>query len=61
MTYAASRRFLNLCNMDYDTFHWSAQAVASQGMAALAVPLIAALRPILRGALVNVRQSLAYE
>jgi len=61
MTCAASRWFLDLLNIGYDTFHWSAQAVALLGMAALAVPLTAALWPILRGALVSVRKSLAYE
>jgi putative ABC transport system permease protein len=59
MTYVASRWFLNLFNIGYDAFHWSARAVALQGMAALAVPLIAALWPILRGALVSVRQAMA--
>jgi putative ABC transport system permease protein len=59
LTYAASRWFLNLFNIDYNAFHWSARAVALQVMAALAVPLIAALWPILRGALTSVRQAMA--
>jgi putative ABC transport system permease protein len=59
LTYAASRWFLNLFNIDYNVFHWSARAVALQGAAALAVPLMAALWPILRGALTSVRQAMA--
>jgi putative ABC transport system permease protein len=59
LTFAASRWFLNLFNIDYDIFHWSVRAVALQGMAALAVPLLAALWPILRGALTSVRQAMA--
>jgi putative ABC transport system permease protein len=59
LTYAASRWFLNLFNIDYNAFHWSARAVALQVMAALAVPLLAALWPILRGALTSVRQAMA--
>jgi putative ABC transport system permease protein len=59
LTYAASRWFLNFFNIDYAAFHWSARAVALQVMAAIAVPLIAALWPILRGAVVTVRQAMA--
>jgi len=57
----ASRWFLNASNIDYNAFHWSARAVALQELAALAVPLISALWPTLRGALISVRQSRAFE
>ena len=59
LTYAASRWFLNVFNIDYEVFRWSNRAVGIQVLAALAVPLVAALWPVLRGALMTVQKAMA--
>jgi putative ABC transport system permease protein len=59
LAYLVSRWFLNLFNIDYDVFRWSVQAVALMALAALAVPLAAALWPVLRGAVITVREAMA--
>lgn len=54
-----SQWFLNLFNIDYQTFVISNHAVALQVAAALIAPLLAALPPILRGARMTVREAIA--
>jgi putative ABC transport system permease protein len=51
--------FLNLFNIDYSTFTFSRQAVLFQVGAALVVPLIAGLIPVLHGASITVREAIA--
>jgi len=54
-----TRSFLGLYNIDYDLYTLTPRAVLFQALAALAVPLIAALAPILKGAAITVRQAIA--
>lgn len=51
--------FLGLYNIDYNQFTLTTQAVIFEALAALAVPLLAALYPILRGASITVRGAIA--
>lgn len=57
--FASSRWFLNLFNVDFDTLQFSPQAVMWQVAAATAVPLLAALWPVLKGANLTVREAIA--
>ncbi|MCL4267097.1 MAG: FtsX-like permease family protein [Anaerolineae bacterium] len=57
--FASSRWFLNLFNVDFETFQFSPQAVMWQVVAATAVPLLAALWPVLKGAGLTVREAIA--
>jgi putative ABC transport system permease protein len=57
--WASSRWFLNLFNIDYETIQFSSRALFWQVIAATAVPLIAALWPVLQGAHITVRQAIA--
>lgn len=57
--FASSRWFLNLFNIDFDTLQFSPQALLWQVAAATAVPLLAALWPILKGAGLTVREAIA--
>jgi putative ABC transport system permease protein len=59
MSFLLSRWFLNLFNVDYPAFRWSNPAVALQILAALAVPLVAALWPVLHGAVITVREAMS--
>lgn len=59
LAWAISRMFLNLFNIDYDTFHYSQTALLLQIAAALLVPLLAALIPVLSGARITVREAIA--
>jgi putative ABC transport system permease protein len=54
-----SQWFLNLFNIDYETFVLSPLAAWLQVGAALLAPLLAALPPILRGARMTVREAIA--
>ncbi|OGO36225.1 MAG: hypothetical protein A2W35_10160 [Chloroflexi bacterium RBG_16_57_11] len=58
-SYQISRSFLGLFNIDYDRYTLTSQAIAFQVFAALAVPLIAALAPVLNGAAITVRQAIS--
>jgi putative ABC transport system permease protein len=51
--------FLALYNIDYDQFTLTRQAVFFEALAALVVPLLAALYPIFRGAAITVRGAIA--
>ena len=57
--YKSSQGFLALFNIPYPDFRFSTSAVIFQLVAALIVPLIAALWPILHGATISVRQAMA--
>jgi putative ABC transport system permease protein len=58
-SYQISRSFLGLFNIDYEQYAPTSQAIAFQILAALAVPLIAALAPVLNGAAISVRQAIS--
>ncbi len=51
--------FLDIFNIAYDTFQVSPRALVLQVVAALVVPLLAALWPVLNGARITVRQAIA--
>lgn len=55
----ATKQLLFIFNIDYDSFHFSAQAIVWQVLAAVLAPLLAALWPVLRGAAISVREALA--
>ncbi|MFN8482946.1 MAG: FtsX-like permease family protein [Anaerolineae bacterium] len=57
--WSVTRWFLNLFNIDYETFHFSTTAVTLQILAATAVPLLAGLAPVLGGARITVREAIA--
>ncbi len=57
--WAVTRWFLNLFNIDYETFRFSNIAVTLQVLAATAVPLLAGLAPVLAGARMTVREAIA--
>ena len=57
--FQTSRWFLNLFNIDYNTFQYSQTAVLLQVIAAIAAPLLAALIPVFKGALISVREAIA--
>ncbi len=58
-SYQISRSFLGLFNISYDQYTLTRQTIALQVFAALAVPLIAALAPVLNGATITVRQAIS--
>jgi putative ABC transport system permease protein len=51
--------FLGLYNIEYEQFNFSNRAATFQILAALIVPLVAALAPILNGSLITVRQAIS--
>ncbi len=55
----ATKQLLSIFNIDYDSFHFSTQAIVWQVLAAILAPLLAALWPVLRGAAISVREALA--
>ncbi len=59
VAYQLSRWFLNLFNIDYETFQISSRAATFQILAATVIPLLAALLPVLNGAAITVRQAIA--
>ncbi len=59
IAYSGAHFFLALFNIPHETFQVSDQAVICQLVAALVVPLLAALWPILNGAGISVRQAMA--
>lgn len=58
-SYSITRWFLSLYNIEYDVFTFSRQTMVYQAVAALVVPLLAALVPVLEGARMTVRQAIA--
>lgn len=59
VAYLVAAWFLNLFNIDYSAFHFSARALGLQVVAALVTPLLASVVPIARGAAITVRQAIA--
>jgi putative ABC transport system permease protein len=59
VAFGVTRTFLNLFNIDFNTFQFSSQAVTFQVICALAAPLLAGLPPVLNGAKITVRQAIA--
>jgi putative ABC transport system permease protein len=59
VAHMVTKVFLNLFNIDYETFHISRDAVILQALCALLAPLLAGLPPILKGAGITVRQAIA--
>ncbi len=59
LAYGMSKYLLNLFNIDYEQFQYSTLAIGLQAIAALAVPLLAALWPILHGTTITVREAIA--
>ena len=59
LAFGISQYFLNMFNIEYDMFRVSDQAVVFQVLAAIAVPVLAGLVPVLQGAAVTVRQAIA--
>jgi len=59
VAFAITQWFLNLFNIDYNTFQFSTQAVVLSVLSALLVPLLAALWPVLSGAAITVREAIA--
>lgn len=58
-SYRVSRWFLGFYNIEYDKFAYSNLTVTFQILASVAVPLVAALWPIMSGAGITVRQAIA--
>jgi len=59
VAFEISRTFLNLFNIDYETFRLSYGTLAFQAVSALAVPLAAGAIPVIQGASVTVHQAIA--
>jgi putative ABC transport system permease protein len=59
VAYILTGTFLNLFNIDYNTFQISTPALSLQVAAAILIPLLAALRPVLTGAAITVREAIA--
>jgi putative ABC transport system permease protein len=59
VAYWITKTFLNLFNIDFNTFQISRNAVILQMLCALLAPLLAGLPPILKGASITVRQAIA--
>ena len=59
LAFLGSRWFLNIFNIDHDVFQMSPRALVWQIIAALIVPLIATLWPVMQGALMSVRAALS--
>ncbi len=57
--FAGSRYLLAIFNIDYDVFQFSTRAVIFQVLAAIVAPLLAALWPVLSGAMISVREAIA--
>jgi putative ABC transport system permease protein len=54
-----ARQLLGFFNIDYEVFQVSTRGVIYQAVAAVLVPLLAALWPVLRGTAITVREALA--
>jgi len=59
LAFAITRNFLNLFNIDYEQFQYSINAVRLQVFAAMAVPVLAGLWPVMKGASITVREAIA--
>ncbi len=59
VAFKAAGYFLNIFNIDHSTFQLSGRALIVQAAAAVGMPLMAALIPVFRGALITVREAIA--
>lgn len=59
VAFSAAAYFLDIFNIDHSTFQFSSRAIVIQALAAVAVPLLAALWPVFSGALITVRAAIA--
>jgi putative ABC transport system permease protein len=59
VAYNLSKVMLNLFNIDFEQFHYSSKAILLEAVCALAVPLVAGLPAILKGAGLTVREAIA--
>ncbi|HEY3474926.1 MAG TPA: FtsX-like permease family protein, partial [Anaerolineales bacterium] len=59
VAFTLTKVFLNLFNIDFDTFQISRNAVILQALCAILAPLLAGLPPILKGAAITVREAIA--
>mgnify|MGYP001427812927 FL=1 len=59
IAFGGSQWFLNIFNIDHEIFNVSQTAAIYQILAALAVPILAALWPVLHGASITVREAIA--
>jgi putative ABC transport system permease protein len=59
LAFGITQYFLNLFNIDYEQFQFSSLAVGLQLLAALVVPLLAALWPVLSGTAITVREAIS--
>ena len=57
--HSAARYFLDIFNIDHSAFQLSMRALSIQIMAAIGVPLLAALWPVLNGTLITVREAIS--
>ncbi len=59
LAFGLSQMWLNIFNIDYEQFQVSQQAILLQLIAAIVIPLVAALWPVLSGAAITVREAIA--
>lgn len=59
LAFGVTQYLLNIFNIDYQQFQYSTWAFFLQTLAALAVPILAALWPILNGASITVREAIS--
>ena len=59
VAFGMSQWFLNVFNIDYEVFQLSNRALTYQFFAAIAVPILAGLWPVLSGAAITVREAIA--
>jgi putative ABC transport system permease protein len=59
LAFGLTKYLLNIFNIDYEQFQYSLRACLLQGAAAVIVPLLAALWPVLSGTSITVREAVA--
>ena len=59
LAFGITQWFLNLFNIDYEQFQYSTQAIILQVIAAIAVPILAGLWPVLSGTAITVREAIS--
>jgi putative ABC transport system permease protein len=59
LAFGVTQYLLNIFNIDYNEFQYSNRAVTLQIVAALAVPLLASLVPVLKGVRITVREAIS--
>ncbi len=59
LAFGVTQYFLNLFNIDYEQFQYSLLAFGLQIIAAIAVPILAALGPVLSGTAITVREAIS--